>query len=179
MSTVNRSHEGVFSHECLRKDNRDVAVVTGFYRSPGIAAAHLSCHTSRCPSVDRSANWAIIASLTSSCGCSTPGCSGSACPFHTTLRASRLFTTRPSTKSLPNGLMMARSGRRLWPVCGISRSSNSSISACSMATEPTRWLKKGRWDCLFGVQASDRGEGHRHDRQPWLCAGSAPCSTRQ
>ena len=81
----------------------------------------------------------------------------------TTVRANRLFTTRPSTKSLPNWRMMARSGRRLWPVCGISRSSSSSISACSMATAPTPWRKKGRWDCLFGVQASDRGEGHRHD----------------
>src|SRR5438067_2241084 len=30
---------GVFSHGCLRKGNRDVAVVTGFYRSPGIADA--------------------------------------------------------------------------------------------------------------------------------------------
>ena len=29
----------------------------------------------------RSANWAITASLTSSCGCSTPGCSGSGLPI--------------------------------------------------------------------------------------------------
>ena len=48
--------------------------------SPNRSSPHLSCRTSRCPSGDRSANWAIIASLTSSCGCSTPGCSGSACP---------------------------------------------------------------------------------------------------
>jgi hypothetical protein len=58
---------------------------------------------------------------------SPPGCSGSACPFHMTRRANRPFTLRPSTKSLPNGRMMARSGRRLWLVCGISRLSSSSI----------------------------------------------------
>ena len=33
-------------------------------------------------------------------------------------------------------------GRRLWPVCGISRSRSNSISACSMVTGPTRWLKR-------------------------------------
>jgi hypothetical protein len=44
-----------------------------------------------------------------------------------------------------------RSGRRLWPVCGISRPSNSSISACSMATAPTPWPKKGGWHWVLGV----------------------------
>src|SRR6266508_5091943 len=42
---------------------------------------HLSSRTSRCRSGDRSANWAIIASLTSSYGCSIPGCNGSVYPF--------------------------------------------------------------------------------------------------
>src|SRR5438128_2332464 len=41
-------------------------------------------HLSRCPSVVQSANWAITASSISSCGCSTPGCSGSAYPCRKT-----------------------------------------------------------------------------------------------
>ena len=72
------------------------------------------------PSAVPSANWAITGSLTSSCGFSTPGCSGSVCPCAPRrLRASRPSTIRPSTKSLPDGRMMARSGRRLWLECGI------------------------------------------------------------
>ena len=39
--------------------------------------------------------------------------------------------------------MMGRCGRRLWPVCGISRQRNSSTSAYSMATGPPPWPKKG------------------------------------
>ena len=46
-----------------------------------------------------------------------------------------------------------RSGRRLWRVCGLWQQSNSSISACSMATESTPWPKKGRWHRLFRPQA--------------------------
>ena len=34
--------------------------------------------------------------------------------------------------------------------------------------------KKGGWHWLRGLQASERGEGHRHDRQQWLCVGSLP-----
>ena len=78
------------------------------------SSPHLSSRTSPCPSVGRSANWVITASSTSSCGCSTRGCSGSACPCRQTPRGNRPFTIRPSTKSLPNGLMMGRSGRRSW-----------------------------------------------------------------
>ena len=128
---------------------------------------------------DQSANWAIIASSTSSCGCSTPGCSGSACPCRTTPRGNRPFTTRPCTKSLPNGPMMARSGRRLWPVCGISRLRSSSISACSMATGPTPWPKKGRWHWVFGVQTPEGREGHCHHRQSWLRLSACPRGARQ
>ena len=140
---------------------------------------HLSCRTSRCPSGDRSANWAIIASLTSSCGCSTPGCSGSACPCRQTPRANRPSTTRPSTKSLPNGPMMGRSGRRLWPVCGISRPRSTSTSACSMATGPTPWPKKGRWHWLLGPQTPEGRESHRHHRQSWLRLSACPRGSRQ
>ena len=86
----------------------------------------------------------------------------------------RRYTIRPSTKSLPNGRMMGRSGRRLWPVCGISRPKSSSISACSMATGPTRWRKKGRWHWLLGPQTSDGGESHRHHRQLWLRLSARP-----
>src|SRR4030095_14806212 len=46
---------------------------------PQPSSMHLSCHTSPCPSVDPGANWAIIISLISSCGCSTQGCSGRCC----------------------------------------------------------------------------------------------------
>jgi hypothetical protein len=56
-----------------------------------------------------------------------------------------------STKSLPNGPMMGRSGKHLWRVCGISQPSNSSISACSMATAPTPWPKKGGRHWVLGV----------------------------
>ena len=94
-------------------------------------------------------------------------------------KANRPFTTRPSTKSLPNGPMMGRSGRRLWPVCGISRPRSSSISACSMATGPTPWPKKGRWHWLFGAQTPEGREGHRHHRQSWLRLSARPRGSRQ
>src|SRR5262247_2942987 len=77
-------------------------------------------------------------------------------------------TTRRSIKSLPDGRMMARSGGRLWPVYGISRLRSSSISACSMATGPTPWPKKGRKDWLLGPQTSEGRQGHCHHRQSWL-----------
>src|SRR6267143_193633 len=35
------SVRGILSHGGLRKDNPDIKVMTGFYRSPGIAALHL------------------------------------------------------------------------------------------------------------------------------------------
>ena len=149
------------------------------FHSPHRSSLHLAHRTLRCPRGDRSANWAIIVSFTSSCGCSIPGCRGRACPFHTTPRASRPFTIRPSTKSLPNGLMMDRSGRRLLPVCGISRSRSSSISACSMATGPTRWRKRGRWDWLRRPQTSGGGGSHRHHRQSWLRPRACPRGSRQ
>ena len=138
------------------------------------SSTHFSCRTSRCPSGGRSANWAITASLTSSCGSSIRGCSGSACPCRTTPRASRPSTTRPSTKSLPNGPMMGRSGRRSSPVCGIWRTRSSSISGCSMATGPTPWPKKGRWHRLLGVQTPEGRESHRDHGQPWLRLSSGP-----
>src|SRR4030095_5529186 len=67
----------------------------------------------------------------------------------------RPSTTRPSTKSLPDGPMMGRSGRRLWPVCGISRSRSSSMSACSMAAGTTPRQKRGD-----GIGYS----GHKHQK---------------
>jgi hypothetical protein len=124
-----------------------------------------------------SANWAIIASLTSSSGSSIRGCNGSACPCRQPPTGHRPFTTRPSIKSLPNGPMMGRSGRRSSPVCGISQPSSSSISACSMATGPTPWPKKGRWHRLFRPQAPKGRESHRHHRQPWLRFSSRPCGS--
>ena len=39
--------------------------------------------------------------------------------------------------------------------------------------------KKGGWHWLLGPQARERGEGHRHDRQPWLRVGSPACGARQ
>ena len=111
--------------------------------SPNRSSPPLSSRPSRCPSVGRRANWAIIASLISSCGSSTPGCSGSARPCRKTSLGNRPFTTRPSTQSLPNGPMMDRSGKRSWPVCGSGAAQPPPISACCMATEPTPWPKKG------------------------------------
>ena len=137
------------------------------------SSTHLSSRTSRCPSGVRSANSAIIASLTSSCGSSIRGCSGSACPFRKTPMASRPSTIPMSTEPLPNGPMMGRSSRRSSPVWAISQTRRNSTSACSMATGPTPWPKKGRWDWLLGLQASEGREDHRHDRQPWLCVVSA------
>ena len=131
------------------------------------------------PKRAQSANWAIIKSLTSSCGSCIRACNGSACRYRKTPTGNQLFTTRPSTKSLPNGPMMGRCGRRLWPVCGISRPRNSSISACSMATGPTPWPKKGRWDWLLGPQTSEGRESHCHHRQSWLCPRACPCGSGQ
>src|SRR5262245_23065568 len=88
------------------------------------------------------------------------------------------FITRPSTKSLRNGRMMAHSGGRLWPVCGIWRQRNSSTSACSMATGPIPWPKKGGWYRVLRVQTSERGEDHRHYGEPRLCLSSCARGTR-
>ena len=95
------------------------------------------------------------------------------------LRANLPFTTRPSTKSLPNGLMMDHSGRHLWRVYGISRSRSTSTSACSMATGPTPWPKKGRWHRLFRPQAPQGRESHRHHRPSWLRLSASPRGSRQ
>ena len=101
------------------------------------------------------------------------------CPYHTTPKASRPSTIRPSTKSLPNGRMTGRSGRRSSPVCGISRRRSNSISPCSMATGPTPWPKKGRWDWLLGPQTSEGRQGHCHHRQSWLRPRACPCGSCQ
>ena len=50
--------------------------------------SRLSYHTSRCPSVGRSAHWAITTSVTSSCGSCRRACHGSAYPYRRTPRAS-------------------------------------------------------------------------------------------
>ena len=57
--------------------------------------------------------------------------------------ANRPFTTRPSTKSLPNGPMMGRSGRRSSPVCGISRPRSTSISSVLHGDGTNTVAKKG------------------------------------
>jgi hypothetical protein len=139
----------------------------------------LSYPTSQCPSEGRSANWAITASSISFCRCFIRGCSGSACPFHTTPKVSRAFTIQPSTKSLPNGRMMDRCGGRLWPACGISPPKSNSICACSMATGPIPWPKRGGWDWVLGVQTPERGEDHRHYREPGLRLSTCPGGSRQ
>jgi transposase len=64
-------------------------------------------------------------------------------------------------------------------VRGISRSKSSLTSACSMATGPTPWPKKGRWHRLFPPQAPKGRESHRHHRQPWLCLSSRSRGARQ
>ncbi len=97
----------------------------------------------------------------------------------TTPRASRLSTTRPSTKSLPHGPMMGRSGRRSSPVWPISPPRSTSMSACFMATGPTPWPKKGRWDWLLGLQTPEGRKNHRDHGQPWLCLSSRPRCARE
>src|SRR5712692_10863495 len=72
-----------------------------------------------------------------------------------------------------------RSGRRSSPVCGIWRQRSSSISACSMATGPTPWPKKGGWDWVLGVQTPEGREGHCHHRQSWLCVSSRSRGSRE
>src|SRR6058998_3083427 len=62
--------------------------------------------------------------------------------------------------------MMACSGRRLWPVCGISRPRSSAISACSLATGPTPWPKKGGWHWLLGLQTPEGRDNHGYVLAP-------------
>jgi transposase len=64
-------------------------------------------------------------------------------------------------------------------VCGISRLRSSSISACSMATGPTPWPKKGGWYRVLGVQTPERRESYRHDGEQWLRLSSCARGTRQ
>ncbi len=95
-------------------------------------------------------------------------------PVPTDPMGNRPFTTRPSTKSLPNGPMTGHSGRRSSPACGIWRPRNSSIPACSMATGPTPWPKKGGWHWVLGAQTPEGREGHCHHRQSWLRLSACP-----
>jgi hypothetical protein len=104
---------------------------------------------------------------------------GSVCPCRQTPRASRPSTTRPSIKSLRSGPMMGRSGRRSWPVSGISLKPRNSTYACCMATGPTPWPKKGGWHRLFRPQTPEGREGHCHYRQSWLCVSACPRGSRQ
>jgi hypothetical protein len=138
------------------------------------SSLHLSCRTSRCPSAGRSANWAIMASLTSSYGSCIRACNGSACRYRKMPMASRPSTTRRSTASSRNGPMMGHCGRPSSPVWRISPPRSTSTSAYSMATGPPPWPKKGRWDWLLGPQTSEGGESHRHHRQSWLRLSAGP-----
>jgi hypothetical protein len=56
---------------------------------------------------------------------------------------------------------------------------DGSLQQAFMATGPTPWPKKGRWDWLLGLQAPEGGEGHRHNRQQWLCVVSPFCRGSQ
>ena len=141
--------------------------------------AHLSSRTSRCPSGDRSANWAIIASLTSSYGCSIRGCNGSACPSRTDAQGKPAihYTTvyKVFAKWADDG--------SLWQAFVASvrhlAAEKQLDPACSMATGPTPWPKKGRWHWLLGPQTPEGREGHRHHRQPWLRLSACPRGSRQ
>ncbi len=146
---------------------------------PTASLPHFSSRTSPCPSVVQRANWALIASLTSSCGGSTQGGSGSASLCQQTPLGHRPFTTRPSTKSVPKGPMMGRSGKHSWPVWPISLQQRHSTAVSSMATGRTPWPTQGGWHWLLRLQTPKRGEGHRHDRSSWRCAVSPPRGTRQ
>ena len=143
------------------------------------SSRHLSSRTSRCPSGDQSANWATIGSSILSCGSSTRGCSGRACLCPQIPLGNQPFTIRPSTKSLLNGPMMGRSGKRSWPVWRISLQKSTSTSVSSMATGPAPRPKKGGWHWLLRLQTPEGGEGPRHHRQPWLRLGACARGSRQ
>ena len=52
--------------------------------------------------------------------------------------------------------------RRLWRACAIWRLGSTSTSLSSMATAPTPWPKRGRWDWVLRVQTPEGRESHRH-----------------
>ena len=142
------------------------------------SAPPFSGPTSRCPGGDRSATWAMSASLPSSCGGAPPGCTGSAGLCHPRRRAPRPCTTRPSTKAWPHGRMMARSGRRVGPVCGISRLRSRSLSAYSRAMGSTPWPQRRRWHGLLGIPTPEGRDGHCHHRHPGLGVSARPRGAR-
>jgi transposase len=72
----------------------------------------------------------------------------------------------------------ARSGGRVWPVCGISQPRSRSLAAYSMATGPTPWPKKGRWDGCLGGQTPAGRAGHGAHRPSWLGVSSRPRGSR-
>ncbi len=82
-------------------------------------------------------------------------------------------------KSLPDGPMMGRCGRRSWPAWPISPPRSNSTSVCSMVTGPTPSPKKGGWSWVFGVQTPEGRESHRDNGQPWLCLSSPSCCSRE
>ena len=115
---------------------------------------HLSPHLSM-PSVGPSANWALTASLTSSCGVLYTGMQWKCLPVPHDAQG------KPAIHSTTIYKVFARwaDDGSLWQafvaVCGISRQRSSSISPCCMATGPTPWPKKGR-----GIGYS----GHKHQK---------------
>jgi hypothetical protein len=58
---------------------------------------------------------------------------------------------------------------RWWRVGGISQQSHSSISACSTATAPTPWPKKGGGHWVLRGYTPDGGQRQRDPRQHWVC----------
>ena len=74
---------------------------------------------------------------------------------------------------LPHGPMTGRSGKRSWPVWPIARTRRHLTSACSMATGPTPWPKKGDGMGYWGTNPEGRAS-HRDHGQPWRCVSSLP-----
>jgi len=110
------------------------------------------------PSGGRSANSALIASFTSSCGCSIRGCSGSACLCRKTPMASRPSMTRPSTEPLPHGPMMGCCGQAFMASVQHLAAENTLTPVCCTGDGTIPWQKKG--DGLgLGVQTP---EGREH-----------------
>ena len=88
-------------------------------------------------------------------------------PIPQTPMGSRPSTTRPSTKSLPNGPMMGRSGRRSWPVCGISRTRNTRYQRAPWRRDQHRGQKRGDG---IGYSGYKHQKGRRSSPSPTTMA---------
>ena len=123
--------------------------------------SRLSYRTSRCPSIGRSAHWAITMSVTSLCGSCRRACHGSAYAYRKTPRASRSFTT-DHLQSL------CHMGRRWVTVAAVCGSCAASRGREAPRSSRAPWRRDQHRDQKGGDRIGESGYKTRRARRSLL-----------